>query len=339
LPRWLGSHPGKRTTWAYQVFIGNTWNGSAWVSGGTDYRNKASYNAQVQDPEMGGKAGNFLPSEFFAEALAILISYLVVFDKNYAWPLSTGNKLPNEQTYWDSTQRRRLPSAGRRCCKPILSVRLIRRLLSGLACDGACVVQSNKGSTSSGPIRSSWRFCQTLRSARTALSPCGNRERATSSPGCRFCYWRLWPCATITNLASTVRLSLWYAENGAAGAETVVATTSTTGNSIAGASSILGLLAAASLDFQTSARYTTTTTPATSSQTTAADNALCLAFLSADYRCHDDRTGGTETSRFTDGVSGNRFEGQDFVKAVAGRRQQFMDVRGQVSPASTSSQP
>jgi len=96
--------PGKRTTWAYQVFIGNTWNGSAWVSGGTDYRNKASYNAQVQDPEMGGKAGNFLPSEFFAEALAILISYLVVFDKNYAWPLSTGNKLPNEQTYWDSTQ-------------------------------------------------------------------------------------------------------------------------------------------------------------------------------------------------------------------------------------------
>jgi len=181
-------------------------------------------------------------------------------------------------------------------------------------------VQSNKGSTSSGTNSQQLAFLSNLALSThrfITLRQSGASNVITGVAGSVTGAYGL--AATITNLASTVRLSLWYAENGAAGAETVVATTSTTGNSIRwGILEYSGLLAAASLDFQTSARYTTTTTPATSSQTTAADNALCLAFLSADTDVTTIVPGGTETSRFTDGVSGNRFEGQDFVKAVAG---------------------
>jgi regulation of enolase protein 1 (concanavalin A-like superfamily) len=92
--------PGKRTAWPLEIYLGNTWTG-AWSPGGTDYRGKALYAPQVQDPEMGGKAGNWLPSEFYAEAVALLSAYMDPWDKDYTW--TTFSFPANAQTYWQNT--------------------------------------------------------------------------------------------------------------------------------------------------------------------------------------------------------------------------------------------
>lgn len=42
--------PIKARTWADQVYIGNVWNGSAWVSGGTDYRGVLPRMSHFADP-------------------------------------------------------------------------------------------------------------------------------------------------------------------------------------------------------------------------------------------------------------------------------------------------
>lgn len=181
-------------------------------------------------------------------------------------------------------------------------------------------VQANKTSTSSGTNLQTCAFLSNvaLNSHRfVALRQSGNGDKVTDVSGSASgAYTRI---ATIANLAATVRLYLYAKEAGAAGAETVTVTTSATGIGFRwGVLEYSGLLAASSLDFQISSTYTTTAAPASGTHSTAADNALVLAFLSADTDVTTIVPGGSETSRFTDGVSGNRFEGQDFVKATAG---------------------
>lgn len=96
--------PGKRTAWALEVFFGNDYNGTAWVPSVPSYQGKALYEAQIQDPEEGGKAGQFKPADFIAEMVALGIHHSIVADKNYPWPVATGGLQPNQQTYWDSSQ-------------------------------------------------------------------------------------------------------------------------------------------------------------------------------------------------------------------------------------------
>lgn len=86
-------------SWSDQVLLGNRWSGSAFVAGGIDYTGDILYDNQVQDPEMGGKEGNFTPAQFHARAQVLGQSYLIVSKKNYAW----ANMPANQQTYWDSS--------------------------------------------------------------------------------------------------------------------------------------------------------------------------------------------------------------------------------------------
>lgn len=124
---------------------------------------------------------------------------------------------------------------------------------------------------------------------------------------------------SLADASSGMRLYLFYKEAGGAGAETVTVTTSVTNVSMRwGLLEYSGLLAAASLDVSASNTFTTTTAPATSAITTTVDGDLVLAVIATLADATTIVPGGTETSRFTDGISGNRFEAQDFLKATHG---------------------
>lgn len=181
-------------------------------------------------------------------------------------------------------------------------------------------VQAATASTSSATNSQSAAFVSslTLNSLRiVALRLSGASDHVTAVSGSASgAYTRL---TSIVNTAAGQRLYLYYKEGGASGAETVTVTTSTTSNSLRwGLLEYSGVLAAASSDVFAAAAYATSTTPATASITTTVNNDLVVALLSADADVTTIVPGGTENSRFTDGVSGNRFEGQDYLKATAG---------------------
>jgi hypothetical protein len=91
----------KSPTWTDLVIRGQTWNGSAWVAGGFDYRGKIFCANQVQDPEMG--RGYTWPPQAFYDYVShndgLPQGHLYWWRKDYAF----SNMAANLQTYWSNS--------------------------------------------------------------------------------------------------------------------------------------------------------------------------------------------------------------------------------------------
>lgn len=72
-PQTAGIHgaPIKARTWADETYIGNVWNGSAWVSGGVDYRGKLPRMSHFADPIHGrDNVGCYTTAQLYDWALS-----------------------------------------------------------------------------------------------------------------------------------------------------------------------------------------------------------------------------------------------------------------------------
>lgn len=89
-------------TWTDEILIGNRWNGTAWVSGGFDYRGKMLIANQIQAPEMGRSSKyNYKPSEFLNYARAadgMPQTHIMLWPKDFIWT----NTTQASQTFWTS---------------------------------------------------------------------------------------------------------------------------------------------------------------------------------------------------------------------------------------------
>ncbi len=61
----IGGSPPQNPQWSERIAKGLVWNGSAWVSGGTEYRGVVPIHAHTADPELGGKEGSWTPAQFY----------------------------------------------------------------------------------------------------------------------------------------------------------------------------------------------------------------------------------------------------------------------------------
>jgi hypothetical protein len=122
---------------------------------------------------------------------------------------------------------------------------------------------------------------------------------------------------TINNAALSLRSFLYYKEGGAAGAENVTITTTTTGNtSRIALAEYTGVLSSASLDGTALAqRFTSGTTISTGIVTTTAADSLLVAILLADADATTVVPASSETERLE---SGARLQLQDKGAAIAG---------------------
>lgn len=91
----------KSATWTDMVLRGYVWNGSAFVTGGTDYRGAMLIANQIQDPDW-GRGYTWPPIAFWdylSHADGLLQTHCYIWPKNYAW----SNMAANLQTYWDNS--------------------------------------------------------------------------------------------------------------------------------------------------------------------------------------------------------------------------------------------
>jgi hypothetical protein len=96
-----GGSTHRGPTYTDRVIRGETWNGSAWVSGGFDYRGKIFCANQVQDPDM-GRGYTWPPQAFYdftTHSDGFPQGHIYWWRKDYAWP----NIAANLQTYWSNS--------------------------------------------------------------------------------------------------------------------------------------------------------------------------------------------------------------------------------------------
>lgn len=103
----IGGSPPQNLQWSERIAKGQVWNGSSWVSGGTEYRGVVPIHAHTADPELGGKEGSWTPAQFYDQVFGDMRATHWSFSRK-DYTISGEPDPAYEDIYWNTGSQPRI---------------------------------------------------------------------------------------------------------------------------------------------------------------------------------------------------------------------------------------